>query len=180
MEKTISICLQTQSHLSLRFAHNALIGTFRSVWIETESLFYRGRDRAYPRIGKAESTRRRSYTPSVSRWKQRIGSGLKDKYPLGLAQTSFNSRSFSTSSVQLDQSREIRPDRPRIVLGLESSADDSCCAIVDGDRRIWSNVVLKQHEQNAVFGGIHSLFAQKLHQRNVVSRVRPWVFGELP
>lgn len=35
--------------------------------------------------------------------------------------------------------------RPFRVLALESSADDSCAAIVSSDRKVWSNVVVKQH-----------------------------------
>jgi N6-L-threonylcarbamoyladenine synthase len=55
------------------------------------------------------------------------------------------------------------------VLALESSADDSCCAIVDDERKVWSNVVIKQHEMNATYGGIHPLVAGQLHAANVVS-----------
>jgi hypothetical protein len=35
--------------------------------------------------------------------------------------------------------------RPFRLLAIESSADDSCAAIVSSDRKIWSNVVVKQH-----------------------------------
>lgn len=59
--------------------------------------------------------------------------------------------------------------RDLTVLALESSADDSCAAIVDSDRRIWSNVVIKQHHLNVKHGGIHPLEAQHAHERNVVS-----------
>lgn len=32
------------------------------------------------------------------------------------------------------------------VLAVESSADDTCAAVVGSDRRIYSNIVLKQNE----------------------------------
>jgi N6-L-threonylcarbamoyladenine synthase len=35
--------------------------------------------------------------------------------------------------------------RPFRLLAIESSADDSCVSIVSSDRRVWSNVVVKQH-----------------------------------
>lgn len=59
--------------------------------------------------------------------------------------------------------------RGLIVLALESSADDSCAAIVTSDRQILSNVVIKQHHLNVKHGGIHPLEAQHAHERNVVS-----------
>lgn len=66
------------------------------------------------------------------------------------------------------QRSEWTGHRP-IVLGLESSADDTCAAIVDAERKIWSNVVIKQHETNAKFGGIQPLEALQMHQANMAS-----------
>lgn len=62
-------------------------------------------------------------------------------------------------------------DRPLRVLGIESSADDSCCAIVTSDRQILSNQVVKQHHINAKYGGIHPLRAQEGHAAGVVSTI---------
>lgn len=87
-------------------------------------------------------------------------------------------RYFSTSH---DARRAIR------ILGLESSADDTCAAIVDSDRRIHANVVLRQTDllgdlNGAVakieadaklvaekYGGIQPLHATARHQSNMVS-----------
>jgi len=55
------------------------------------------------------------------------------------------------------------------VLALESSADDSCASIVNSERKILSNVVIKQHHLNVKHGGIHPLEAQHAHERNVVT-----------
>ncbi|GAA5910968.1 putative N(6)-L-threonylcarbamoyladenine synthase [Sporobolomyces salmoneus] len=57
--------------------------------------------------------------------------------------------------------------KPLLVLGLESSADDSCASIVSSTREILSNVVLKQNKIHESFGGIHPLHAQEAHQRNL-------------
>ncbi|EIW68945.1 hypothetical protein TREMEDRAFT_31504 [Tremella mesenterica DSM 1558] len=62
--------------------------------------------------------------------------------------------------------------RPLTVLGIESSADDSCAAIVTSDRYILSNVVIKQHDQNADYGGIHPLKAQHAHQVGIPEVIR--------
>ncbi|KAM0756331.1 glycoprotease [Meredithblackwellia eburnea MCA 4105] len=55
--------------------------------------------------------------------------------------------------------------KPLNILGLESSADDTCAAVLSG-RKILSNVVIKQpfHEK---WGGIHPLHAQEAHQANM-------------
>lgn len=89
---------------------------------------------------------------------------------------------FTASSTAAGPSHPLRPARlfhatararkPLTVLALESSADDSCCAIVDADRRIHANVVLKQHEINATQGGINPLRAQEAHERNVPLAIR--------
>ena len=74
------------------------------------------------------------------------------------------------------------------VLALESSADDTCAAIVTSTRRILSNVVIKQNSMSVsstsrviqiidifcpprheVQGGIHPFDAMMFHQRNMVS-----------
>lgn len=57
--------------------------------------------------------------------------------------------------------------RPLVVLGLESSADDTCAAIVTSERKLLANVVLKQHAIHESFGGIHPLHAQEAHQVNM-------------
>ncbi|KAJ7078909.1 Gcp-like domain-containing protein [Mycena belliarum] len=66
-------------------------------------------------------------------------------------------------------SRSLHPFR---VLAVESSADDTCAAIVDASRRIWSNVVVKQHHLHEKAGGIHPVVAMRAHQRNMPAAVR--------
>lgn len=39
------------------------------------------------------------------------------------------------------------PRKLLTVLALESSADDTCAAVVTSDRKILSNVIIKQHQQ---------------------------------
>ncbi|KAJ8073699.1 Mitochondrial tRNAs modification protein [Marasmius tenuissimus] len=53
------------------------------------------------------------------------------------------------------------------VLALESSADDTCAAIVNSDKRILSNVRIKQNELHEKWGGIHPAVAILAHQRNM-------------
>lgn len=46
-------------------------------------------------------------------------------------------------------------------------ADDTCAAVVSSDRRLLSNVVLKQSAIHESFGGIHPMHAQEAHQANM-------------
>lgn len=57
------------------------------------------------------------------------------------------------------------------MLGLESSADDTCAAVLYSpgkgqQTQIKSNVVIKQNQIHEQYGGIHPLHAQEAHQRN--------------
>ncbi|KAK4058910.1 Mitochondrial tRNAs modification protein [Microbotryomycetes sp. JL221] len=63
--------------------------------------------------------------------------------------------------------QKVPIQRPLVVLGLESSADDSCAAIVSSHRQILSNVVIKQGQLLQKFDGIHPLHAQEAHERNL-------------
>ncbi|KAJ7782860.1 glycoprotease family-domain-containing protein [Mycena metata] len=73
----------------------------------------------------------------------------------------------------LHASRIVRSlGRPFRVLALESSADDTCAAVVDSSRRIWSNVIHSQHELHQAAGGIQPLVALLAHQRNMPSVVQ--------
>ncbi|KIY71133.1 peptidase M22, glycoprotease [Cylindrobasidium torrendii FP15055 ss-10] len=51
-------------------------------------------------------------------------------------------------------------------MAFETSADDTCAAVVTSDMKILSNVVIKQTEIHAQFGGIQPTNAVLAHQRN--------------
>ncbi|KAL1704582.1 glycoprotease family-domain-containing protein [Schizophyllum commune] len=55
------------------------------------------------------------------------------------------------------------------VLALESSADDTCAAVLD-DEKVLANVVIKQHAINAQYGGIYPYAAIEAHQKNMACR----------
>ena len=58
-----------------------------------------------------------------------------------------------------------------IVLGIETSCDDTSAAVVDGDFGIHSNVVASQ-EDHAAFGGVVPELASRAHIRLIVPVVR--------
>ncbi|WWC58296.1 uncharacterized protein I303_100836 [Kwoniella dejecticola CBS 10117] len=57
--------------------------------------------------------------------------------------------------------------KPLLVLGIESSADDSSASIVSSSRENLSLVTISQHSENSAYGGIHPLVAQSSHNKNV-------------
>ncbi|TRM69762.1 glycoprotease family-domain-containing protein [Schizophyllum amplum] len=57
------------------------------------------------------------------------------------------------------------------ILALESSADDTCAAILSDDQ-VLSNVVIKQHSINAQYGGIYPYAAIEAHQSNMPIAIR--------
>ncbi|EJD03286.1 peptidase M22, glycoprotease [Fomitiporia mediterranea MF3/22] len=58
------------------------------------------------------------------------------------------------------------------VLALESSADDTCAAVVTSEKRILSNVVISQRKNVETHGGIEPFVAIQEHQRNMPVAVR--------
>ncbi|KAH7885615.1 glycoprotease family-domain-containing protein [Phlebopus sp. FC_14] len=62
--------------------------------------------------------------------------------------------------------------RPFTVLAIESSADDTCAAVVSSSHEILSNVIIKQHEIHKTHGGIHPFRAIQSHQQNMPIAVR--------
>ncbi len=52
---------------------------------------------------------------------------------------------------------------PPIVLGIESSCDDSAAALVDGERRVLASVVAGQGDLHADFGGVVPEIAARAH-----------------
>lgn len=59
-----------------------------------------------------------------------------------------------------------------LVLGLETSCDETAAAIVSDDRRILSNVVVSQIEEHAPFGGVVPELAARSHLTNLAPVVR--------
>ncbi len=55
-----------------------------------------------------------------------------------------------------------------LVLGIESSCDETAAAVVDGDGRVHSDVVASQIAVHAPYGGVVPELASRAHLRNVV------------
>lgn len=52
---------------------------------------------------------------------------------------------------------------PPLILGIESSCDESACALVDADGRVWAQAVASQVDLHARFGGVVPEVAARRH-----------------
>ncbi len=58
------------------------------------------------------------------------------------------------------------------VLGIETSCDETAAAIVDGERRILSNLVLSQLDEHRAFGGVVPEIAARAHLDHLDTLIR--------
>ncbi|KAG0231670.1 hypothetical protein BGW41_002135 [Actinomortierella wolfii] len=63
-------------------------------------------------------------------------------------------------------------DRPLVCLGIETSCDDTCAAIVTSDRQILSEVLKTQHHLHEPMGGIVPKLAHHAHMQQLPIVVR--------
>ncbi len=59
-----------------------------------------------------------------------------------------------------------------LILGIESSCDETAAAVVRGGREVLSNVVASQMKMHALYGGVVPELASREHLRNIVPVVR--------
>lgn len=63
-------------------------------------------------------------------------------------------------------------DDRSLILGIESSCDETAAAVVRAGREVLSNVVASQMEMHALYGGVVPELASREHLRNIVPVVR--------
>ena len=61
----------------------------------------------------------------------------------------------------------IEESTPRIVLAIESSCDETACAIIDEDLNVLSSVVTSQIDVHARFGGVIPEVASRMHVEQI-------------
>ncbi len=66
----------------------------------------------------------------------------------------------------------MRDATKKIILGIESSCDETAAAVVRSGSAVLSNVVASQMQMHAVFGGVVPELASREHLRNIVPVVR--------
>ena len=63
-------------------------------------------------------------------------------------------------------------DPGRLVLGLESSCDETACAVVEDGSKVLANVVASQIRDHAPFGGVVPELASRKHLENITPTVK--------
>lgn len=64
-----------------------------------------------------------------------------------------------------------------LVLGIETSCDETSCALLEGERTVLSNVVSSQIEVHRPFGGVVPEIASRKHMENVLPVIRAALQG---
>ena len=59
-------------------------------------------------------------------------------------------------------------EQPRLILGIESTCDETGAAVVDASGRVLSNAVATQHAVHERFGGVVPELASREHLRNLI------------
>ncbi|KAG0253679.1 hypothetical protein BG011_006229 [Mortierella polycephala] len=94
-------------------------------------------------------------------WHQRFATSTE-------VSSSFNQSDTGSTITKPAQKRT----RPLIALGIETSCDDTCAAIVTSDRQILSEVLRTQHHLHEPMGGIVPKLAHHAHMRNLPEVVK--------
>lgn len=84
---------------------------------------------------------------------------------IGLPKGTFNER--LKYRLDREQLSGLPSKRPYLVLGIESSCDDTGVGVVSSDGRILSNVVYSQHQIHNKFGGVVPTLAMEAHKSNI-------------
>jgi N6-L-threonylcarbamoyladenine synthase len=58
-----------------------------------------------------------------------------------------------------------------VILGIESSCDDTAAAVVDAKGNVLSSVVAAQTEIHSAFGGVYPEFASRAHVRSIIPAI---------
>jgi len=59
------------------------------------------------------------------------------------------------------------PVTTRLILGIETSCDETSVAVIDGEGRVLSNIIASQVEQHAKYGGVVPEVAARAHLENL-------------
>ena len=71
-----------------------------------------------------------------------------------------------------DMARGLINNDPKIILAIESSCDETACAIVDEDLNVLSSVVTSQIDVHARFGGVIPEVASRMHVEQISTIVK--------
>ena len=79
---------------------------------------------------------------------------------------------MAAAAVTMDNPGDAGQGRDMLVLGIETSCDETAAAIVDGDRRILASVVHAQLDDHAPYGGVVPEVAARAHLAHLTPVIR--------
>ncbi len=79
----------------------------------------------------------------------------------------YHEKTFTKYAPQAGSFSGIPISQPFTVLGIETSCDDTCAAVVRSDGHIMSNIVSSQYLIHQRFGGVVPGMAMMAHQSNI-------------
>ena len=68
--------------------------------------------------------------------------------------------------------------QPHIVLGIESSCDETAVALVTADRRVLAERIASQEAEHAPYGGVVPEIAARAHAQRLAPMIEKAVWGE--
>ena len=74
---------------------------------------------------------------------------------------------FKKSDFTLDTEKECKSKKDILILGIESSCDDTSVAIVKNGREVLSNAISSQIDIHTIYGGVVPEIASRNHTKNI-------------
>jgi len=74
---------------------------------------------------------------------------------------------YSTGEDAYDMIRNIEINKPKMLLAIESSCDETACAIIDENLNVLSSVVTSQIDVHSRFGGVIPEIASRMHVEQI-------------
>lgn len=74
---------------------------------------------------------------------------------------------YSNGEDAYDMIRNVNIDKKKILLAIESSCDETACAIIDEDLNVLSSVVTSQIDVHSRFGGVIPEIASRMHVEQI-------------
>lgn len=79
----------------------------------------------------------------------------------------FIKRIANAYVVQAYSCKTITYSRNSLILGIETSCDDTACAVIDGTGRLLGESLYSQTALHTRYGGVNPIFAHELHRNNI-------------
>ncbi|XP_075970722.1 tRNA N6-adenosine threonylcarbamoyltransferase, mitochondrial-like [Anticarsia gemmatalis] len=76
-------------------------------------------------------------------------------------------RLVTSSVIRICPSRTLYTSSNHIILGIETSCDDTGCAVIDGSGNILGESLYSQNAIHTKYGGVNPLVAKILHRENI-------------